>query len=192
MNNQSIRCKTFYKIFIARFDCKHFSLSTIRSSKNKAKSVGEKVSSYFFHEFYLVILCDFIEDEKEMLKEVIVGWRKSLDMTEMEKDMFSFTMYGFTYIRMFIHSFLERLKVTGQGGVLVYKTDSDCKCLSVCHIKVKSVTTQCQSSNGQQMGLRIERFQYLYCLFNSKFQLKIFQVFGVRDTGLALGRRLKN
>ena len=117
LNHQSIRCKTFYKIFIAQFDCNHFSLSTIRSSKNKAKSVCEKVSSYLFHESYLVILRDFIEDEKEMLKEVIVGWRKSLDMTEMEKDMLV-SLYGFT-IRMFIHSLLERVQVTGQGGVLV-------------------------------------------------------------------------
>ena len=46
------------------------------------------MSSYLFHESHLVILRDFIEDEKEMLKEVIVGWRKSLDMTEIEKDMF--------------------------------------------------------------------------------------------------------
>ena len=49
------------------------------------------MSSYLFHESYLVILRDFIEDEKEMLKEVIVGWRKSLDMTEMERYV-SFTI----------------------------------------------------------------------------------------------------
>ena len=76
-------------------------MSTIRSSKNKAKSLGEKVSSYFFHEFYLVILRDFIEDEKEMLKEVIVGWRKSLDMTEMEKDMLV-SLYGYSNVHSFI------------------------------------------------------------------------------------------
>lgn len=78
-------------------------MSTIRSSKNKAKSVDEKVSSYPFHESYLVILRDFIEDEKEMLKEVIVGWRKSLDMTEMEKDMFSYKIWFHLFECSFIH-----------------------------------------------------------------------------------------
>ena len=108
-----LRCKTFYKIFIAQFDCNHFSLSTIRSSKNKAKSVCEKVSSYLFHESYLVILRDFIEDEKEMLKEVIVGWRKSLDMTEMERYV-SFTIWWFHYSN--VHSFIAWASTSDRAG----------------------------------------------------------------------------
>ena len=108
-----LRCKTFYKIFIAQFDCNHFSLSTIRRSKNKAKSDCEKVSSYLFHESYLVILRDFIEDEKEMLKEVIVGWRKSLDMTEMEKDMLV-SQYDFTYSNT--HSFVSGATKSDRAG----------------------------------------------------------------------------
>lgn len=50
-----------------------------------------------------MILRDFIEDEKEMLKEVIVGWRKSLDMTEMEKDMFSYKIWFHLFECSFIH-----------------------------------------------------------------------------------------
>ena len=71
------------------------------------------MSSYLFHESYLVILRHFIEDEKEMLKEVIVGWRKSLDMTEMEKDMLV-SQYDFTY--SIAHSFVSRATKSDRAG----------------------------------------------------------------------------
>ena len=60
-----------------------------------------------------MILRHFIEDEKEMLKEVIVGWRKSLDMTEMEKDMLV-SQYDFTYSNA--HSFVSRATKNDRAG----------------------------------------------------------------------------